>query len=193
MRDLFLTLFVLGMIPVSFLRPYLGLLMWAWLTYMNPQRLTWSFAYDFRFNYFIALATIMGILFNPRIRMRIPLSSTSIFLFLFIGWTSMSTVYALNFGPASWEWNRFMKIQAMVLTTFIVVHNRRELQTLILIIALSFGFYGFKGGFFTIVTGGNFRVLGPASSFFRDNNTFALALIKVVPLISYLQMQTTSR
>ncbi len=193
MRDLFLTLFVMGMVPVSFLRPYYGLLMWAWLTYMNPQRLTWSFAYDFRFNYFIALATLLGLLFNARIRLRIPFSGTTVLIILFTLWTTASAFFALNPGDAHGEWVRFMKIQAMVFVTFIVVKNQRDLKLLVPVITLSFAFYGVKGGFFTVLTGGNFRTLGPAGTFFNDNNTFALALIMVLPLITYMQLQSSSR
>ena len=49
MRDLFVTLIVLGALPFAFLRPSIGVLTFSWLSYMNPHRLTWGFAYDFPF------------------------------------------------------------------------------------------------------------------------------------------------
>jgi probable O-glycosylation ligase (exosortase A-associated) len=45
-----------------------------------------------------------------------------------------------------------------------------------------------KGGIFTIISGGQYRVWGPATTFIEGNNEVALALIMVIPLMHYLQM-----
>ncbi len=60
-------------------------------------------------------------------------------------------------------------------------------------IALSLGYYGIKGGIFTIVHGGAFRVQGPAGTFIGGNNEMALALIMCVPLMRFLQLQDPRR
>lgn len=192
MRDLFLTLCIFGTMPLSVMRPYIGLLMWSWIAYMNPHRLTWGFAYHFRFNYFVAIATLAGLFYNKEVKLRVPFTRTSFLMFLFTGWTTLTSYYAFN-DTAWWEWNRFIKIQVMIIVTFIVVKTKKDIHFLIMVIAVSIGFYGFKGGIFTITTGGQFQVLGPGGSFFRDNNTFALAMIVTVPLFNYLQMQTSSK
>jgi len=44
MRDILLTLIVFGSLPVILVRPFVGLLVFAWLGYMNPQKLSWGFA-----------------------------------------------------------------------------------------------------------------------------------------------------
>jgi probable O-glycosylation ligase (exosortase A-associated) len=46
-----------------------------------------------------------------------------------------------------------------------------------------------KGGYFTVITGGNFRVWGPPGSFIADNNHFALAAIITIPMLHFLQLQ----
>jgi putative inorganic carbon (HCO3(-)) transporter len=61
------------------------------------------------------------------------------------------------------------------------------------VVALSLGFYGFKGGLFTIMTGGHSRVLGPYGTYIADNNDLALALVMTVPLVWYLQAQATNK
>jgi probable O-glycosylation ligase (exosortase A-associated) len=58
------------------------------------------------------------------------------------------------------------------------------------VIALSIGFYGVKGGVFTLLSGGGHRVYGPAASFVGGNNEIALALIMVIPLMRYLQLNS---
>lgn len=63
---------------------------------------------------------------------------------------------------------------------------------LIWVIVLSLGYFGVKGGIFTITTGGGFRVWGPPGTFIEDNNTLALALAMTIPLINYLRLQATN-
>ncbi len=64
---------------------------------------------------------------------------------------------------------------------------------MIWISALSLGFYGIKGGIFTILGGGVSHVLGPDESFIGENNALALALIMTVPLLLYLFFQEKRR
>lgn len=49
MRDILVTALILGSLPFILRRPYIGILVWAWVSYMNPHRLTWVFAYDLPF------------------------------------------------------------------------------------------------------------------------------------------------
>jgi probable O-glycosylation ligase (exosortase A-associated) len=71
-----------------------------------------------------------------------------------------------------------------------VINSLERLNKLIWLIFLSVGFYGIKGGVFTLVTGGGSKVWGPDSSFIGDNNSLACALLMIMPLGFYL-MKTT--
>ena len=70
---------------------------------------------------------------------------------------------------------------------------RASLEFAIWVIALSFGFYGVKGGIFTIVNGGIYRVQGPGGTFIAGNNEIALAMVMAIPLIRYLHLQETRK
>ena len=59
-----------------------------------------------------------------------------------------------------------------------------------LVIALSIGFYGVKGGIFTIVTGGVYRVQGPPGTFIAGNNEIGLAIAMTIPLLCYCARHT---
>src|SRR3569833_2546784 len=63
MRDLFVTMVVLGSLPMILYRPYIGVLMWSWIGYMNPHRLSWGFATDFPFAMIVAVTTLMAMMF----------------------------------------------------------------------------------------------------------------------------------
>ncbi|MBF0110229.1 MAG: putative O-glycosylation ligase, exosortase A system-associated [Magnetococcales bacterium] len=190
MRDLLLTLIVFGSLPLIFVRPHYGVYMWAWLTYMTPHRLAWGFAYDFRFNYFVALVTILAMFRSGEVRKGIPFVSPVFFWILFIFWTTVTAMNALEPGAAWAEWDRFVKIQVLVVVTYILIKEKKQIITLIAIIAISIGFFGFKGGLFTLIKGGYFRVMGPEYSFIADNNTFALALNMTLPLSVYFMIES---
>lgn len=192
MRDIALTVFVFGAIPFILYRPHLGALMYVWLSVMNPHRLTWSFAHDFGFAAIVAVATLVGA-FLTRNRNSFPVNGLSVALFLFVGWTSVTTLFAL-FPVESFElWTGMMKTQLMVLMIPILFQTREQLRLLIWVIVLSVAYYGTKGGIFVLLTGGEFRVWGPEGSFIEDNNALAVAIIMMIPLMRYLQITTSSK
>lgn len=50
---------------------------------------------------------------------------------------------------------------SVVLVLASVVRTREEIVGFAWVVAASMGFFGLKGGFFTLITGGSFRVWGP--------------------------------
>lgn len=190
MRDVVLTLIIFGSIPFILKRPYIGILMWIWVSIMNPHRLTWGFAYDFPFAFIIAIVTLTSIVLT-RERQKFPLTPITVALIGFIVWMNVTTLFALL--PSQEMWLRVMKIMLMVLATLVVMYTRRHIELVVWVLALSIGFYGVKGGIFTLLTGGAYRVWGPAGSFIEGNNEVALALILVIPLMRYLYTLVTKK
>ncbi len=192
MRDIALTLFVMGLIPFIVVRPWIGLLVWSWFSYMNPHRLTFGFAYSFPWVQLIAILTLGSLLFSRESK-RIQWSTVSTLLLLFLLWTAFTTVFAVMPDYAWDKWSQFAKTLVMVFTTMIVINNRERMHWLVWIIVISLGFYGVKGGLFTILRGGVNHVLGPAGSFIAGNNDLAQALCMILPLIRYLQLQASQK
>ncbi|HEU0196474.1 MAG TPA: putative O-glycosylation ligase, exosortase A system-associated [Nevskiaceae bacterium] len=192
MRSIMLALFIFGTVPFILMRPYLGLLVWSWIGYMNPHRLTFGFAYDFPWVYLIAVVTIISLALSKEDK-RIPKSSVSLLLFLFLLWTGLCTIFAVEPTAALAKWQEFAKILAMVFVTLMVVKDRKRIDWLVWVIVVSLGFYGLKGGIFTVLKGGHDHVFGPPGSFITDNNAFALALCMTLPLMRYLQLHAERR
>lgn len=189
MRDLFITLNILLTFPVILMRPYIGITMWCWLSYMNPHRLSWGFAYSLPFALGIAAMTLAGFVMSREPK-RLPLNAMSVLIIMITIWVSITTLFAIVPDQAWIKWDRTMKILAMTFMTMVLVTNRERLQALIWVIVISLGFYGVKGGVFAVLTGGNYRVWGPADTFIGDNNQLAFSLLVVMPLIRYLQVTT---
>jgi probable O-glycosylation ligase (exosortase A-associated) len=81
----------------------------------------------------------------------------------------------------------------MVAVTIMVVQSEADLKKMVWVLVLSLGAFGAKGGLFTLMTGGSYRVLGPAGSYIAENNALALALVMAVPIIWYLRLQSDKR
>jgi probable O-glycosylation ligase (exosortase A-associated) len=189
MRDLVLTAFVLGTIPFIFYRPYIGVAVWAWLSYMTPFRYTWSFAYDFRFAYIIAAVTLVA-WFLSREPKRIVWSGATTFLVAFWIWSTVTLQFAEFPAPAKAQWVEMTKIVLMDgIVTMALFTTRLRLDVLIWVIVASIGFFGVKGGIFTILSGGDYRIGGAPGTYFGENNFLAAALVITVPLMRYLQLQ----
>jgi probable O-glycosylation ligase (exosortase A-associated) len=122
-----------------------------------------------------------------------PITKETVLLALFALWTQITTIFAINQADAWTEWNRFSKILLMTLLTLMLLQSLEHLRALIWIIVISLGFYGVKGGIFTVTTGGNYLVWGPEGTFIGGNNEIGLALIVTIPLMRYLMLSSKRR
>ena len=192
MRDLFVVLTVFGSLPVILLEPYVGVLMWAWIGLMNPHRLAWGFARDFPFAMIIAVTTLLAMVASKE-RLRIPWTKEVVLLTTLIAWMMFTTIFAVHMDLAIEQLIKILKIELMTYVTMMLITDRNRLHQFVWVIVFSLGFYGFKGGIFTIVTGGGFHVQGPPGTFIGGNNQLGLALIMTLPLMRYLHMQSKDR
>ena len=191
MRDVALTLVIFGTLPFILWRPHIGVLVWTWIGFMNPHRLTWGFAYDMPFAMIVALVTLLSLLMSREPK-KIPWTRESIVLLVFLAWILLTTIQAMYPALAWPHFNQIWKIQLMVFVTMMLMQSKERINQLVWVIAMSIGFYGIKGGIFTIVHGGVYHVRGPEGSFIGGDNEMGLALIMTIPLLRYLQLTTRS-
>ena len=185
-------LFFLLFLPLpflSFFRPWIGMLIWGWLSLLNPHRDLWGFASTLPYNMIIAAATLAGwLLSSERKAIRFDITF-GLILALF----SIATISALSSQSPilTWpKWNEFGKtiVYIILLGTFLTTKSR--LHALIWLIVGCIGFFGVKGGALFIVSGGNHQFTGPPGSAIEDRNELALAIVMVLPLMNYLRLQT---
>lgn len=192
MRDIVLFLIVGWALWKVFARPHIGVYLWTWISLMNPHRLAWGVAYNFPFAAVIGGATLMGVVFSKQPK-RMIWTRESVVLLLFVFWMILTTLFAFNQDPAFEYLVRVLKIEIFVFLTIYLMTDQDKLNGLIWVTVLSLGFYGVKGGIFTLLGGGVAHVLGPEESFIGENNALGLALIMTVPLIAYLFFQEKRR
>jgi probable O-glycosylation ligase (exosortase A-associated) len=123
----------------------------------------------------------------------LPLTPVTATLLAFTAWMCMTLPFSISFDTSLELWWRVMKIMLMTFVCLMLVKSARDVRRLVWVLAISLGFYGVKGGLFTIRTGGANRVWGPDNTFIGDNNALALALIMVIPLMVFLRQQSARR
>ncbi len=193
MRDLLVVLvFVTGAF-LTLKRPYVGALLWAWISIMNPHRLAYGFAFDLQFGLAAAAVTLLSMLLHGDQVRRIPkLPVVGIWL-AFCLWMVVTTLAALYVDESLEMLNKVTKIMFMLFITIMVVVEKRHIQILIWVYAMSIGLLGLKSGLFTLTGGGGGRVWGPPGSFIYGNNEIGLAFVVAIPILYYLTFQTQQR
>jgi len=190
--DVLLTVLIVATLPVCALRPWIGMLVFAWLGYMNPHRLLDGFAYDMPYSKMVAVATLGGLLVT---RERYPLPRTREVYLLAALWVMFvcSTVFAaLQPEVAREKLVEISKILVMTAATIVLFQDRRKLHLLLLVIALSVGYYGVTGALSGIYTGFAERLYGPAKSALGDNNALGFSLTMVLPIMVLVRRQATN-
>lgn len=191
MRGIALSMIMMVLVPISFARPWIGILVWSWLGYMNPHRMTYGFARRFPWAQITALAILAGTPFSKDRKPFIWNRETILMLALWI-WFVVTTVFAWYPDDAALALEETSKVFLMNFLTIPLMQERYRMRWLLLVIAGSLGFYGFKAGIFTMMTGGNFMVLGAQGrTSVSTNNGIALVLNMCLPIFWYLRKEET--
>jgi putative inorganic carbon (HCO3(-)) transporter len=191
-RDILVTLIVFGLLPSVLRSPVNGALMWVWISVMNPHTQGWGFATAFPFAHIIALTTLFSMLctHEPRTLPWTPVTAT---LAAFTAWMCVTLPFSMFLEPSLVLWWKVMKIMLMTFICIMLVKSARDIHRLAWVVTISLGFYGVKGGIFTLRSGGSYRVWGPDGTFIGDNNALALALVMVIPLMVFLRQNSARR
>lgn len=191
-RDILLVSIVVPAAVAALRRPWIGVMLWTWLSLMNPHRYTWGFASTAPLAAMAALCTLIG-LGMTRERESPFKGAPPVILAVLMLWMTLSWLLGLDWSDDYAQWDKVMKINFMVLVTLAALRTKLHIVAFVWVCTLSIALLGVKGGIFTILTGGAHKVWGPDGSFIGDNNHFALALIITIPMLRFLQMQLSSR
>lgn len=172
----------------AFRHPYVAALLWVWIGLMNPHRLGWGFAYSMPFAMMAVGLLVISMFANPK-DVRWPSGGPVRVFILFAVWMGLTTAFAIHREESTYMFLNVLKVMVVTLGVAAVVRTREEILGLVSVIAMSLGYYGAKGGWFTLVTGGAFRVWGPPSTVIEGNNELAVGLIITIPLLYYMVLQ----
>lgn len=189
MRDILLALIIGGCLPVILFRPFFGLLVWCWISYMAPHRLTYGFMHDLPIAMVVGGAFLASFLFSKESK-RLPINAVVIALMCLIAWFLIGQLFSPPLKPdgdGAYELSRMLKVQTITFITMMMLNTRERINQMLAVMVGSITFYGIKGGLFTILTGGSYLVWGPPGASFEGNTELALVLVMMIPLMRYFQ------
>jgi putative inorganic carbon (HCO3(-)) transporter len=192
MRDLLIFAMVFGALPFIFKRPALGVMLFTWISLMNPHRLSYGAAFNFPFAAVIAIVTLAAVVISKQPK-TFPRTPVTMILLAFCAWVTLTSFFALEPNIVWIEWNRVIKTLFMIFVSVMVLNTERDIKQFAWVVGLSLGIYGLKGGIFVLMSGGSYKVFGPSGSYIEENNGMALALVAVLPLIWYLRNQVKNK
>ena len=187
MRDIVITLIVFGSLPYILKRPWFGMVMWVWISVMNPHRLSWGFAYSYPFAAIIAGTTLVALVLTKDDK-RLPNTPIAWTLIAFALWMGVTTLFAFFPGESFEMLNRVSKTMIMTLVMMMLVKKKEHIMMIAWTLVGSLGYYGVKGGIFTVASGGSSTVWGPEGSYIEGNNEVALAFITIIPIMYFLAL-----
>jgi probable O-glycosylation ligase (exosortase A-associated) len=192
LRAILLLAVLVPCVPLSFFRPFFGVLAWTVISFASPQWYAWGAAYYFPSAQLIAIPTILGFIFFSNGWTRL-ISREAFLILLLWAWFTVTSIVASNtplletYAVHTWYRYQFIsKILVMVLLTMGIVDSFARLRTLIIVTAACFTFYVVKALPWMIVTGGGYRLYGPPKTMVSDNNDLALALNMTLPMLFFL-------
>jgi len=193
MRDLVFTAVLLGLLPLVVARPFVGVILWSWISFMNPHQTMWGFATTMPWAQLVFLATLLGCVVAGEPR-RFSFNFVAALMALFLACVTVTSYTALGDPVRVWDkWEAVTKVVVGLLVTTALVDERRRIHALVWAMVISVGYFGVRGGVFTLVTGGAFIVLGPPNSIISDRNHLAAALLVTIPLMNYLRLHSRHR
>jgi putative inorganic carbon (hco3(-)) transporter len=192
MRDIILMSLVLTAALIALRRPWVGVMLWIWLSLMNPHRYTYGFAFDAPVALIAAASTMLGLLASKD--RGSPMQGLPVSLLVaFTLWMTVS--WLMGFDPSGdyEQWKKVIKINFFLIVALMLVRTKAQIFALVAVSTFSIALLGAKGGVFTAITGGAHRVWGPPESFVAGNNEFALAVIMTIPLLRFMQLQANNK
>lgn len=192
MRDILIVALVLWGSLLALRRPWVGVLVWTWLSLMNPHRYAFGFAATAPLSAIAAACTLGGLLATRD--KESPLKGNAVWWFVFfVAWVTLSWLNGFSVENDYQQWNKIMKIDLMLVVALALLRTRMQIMALMAVTTISLALLGLKGGIFTVLNGGSYRVWGPPGSFIEDNNEFALAMVMTIPLLRFIQLQLPAK
>ena len=184
MRDVLLLAFIAGSLLVTLRYPFIGLLLWAWFTLATPQQAAYG-AKDIPLNLIIAAVVFVVFFFHQEFK-KLRFDSITVLLICFSLWILVSQNQSLVPDRSMEFTDRFIKVLVFIFLISQVVTTRLRFHALLWAFILIMGFYGAKGGFYTVVKLGSGTYTGQVDTILYDNNHMGIALVASLPMMLYI-------
>lgn len=193
MRDYFFIMLMGTLLVLTMARPFVGVILWSWISFMSVHRLGWGVINNLPWAMLTFGATVVGCLVAREPKSFRP-TAIMVLLLIFAAAITFTTLVAISHPDNHWMmWDKVFKIVIGLVVTGALLNERWRIHAMVWLMVIGVGYFGVKGGLFTIMTGGIHNVVGPPDSMIGDRNHLAVALLFVIPLMNWLRLYSAHR
>jgi putative inorganic carbon (hco3(-)) transporter len=186
MRSVILVLIFGIALVFCFTYPWVGALLYMWISVMNPHKLTYGIGMHIPFAMIAAIVSLVALAITKQ-RRGIPHHPLVYLLVALVAWMCLTSLNSTNVKKEVMDQLIVvLKTQLMVFVLIALVFERQAMIYMMMVLVGSIAFFGLKGGVWTILTGGSSLVWGPPSSAIEGNNELGLALVTILPLLYFI-------
>lgn len=186
MRDLLVLGFMLAAVPLAFMAPFAGYLLWGWAGLIAINYYLYGAMAGVTYVQIFAIVTLLSLLMKREHAM-LPFKAnrTTVLLGLFVAHGLMVALLAFPGLERNWElFGNVSKTALFCVLMPMVAVTRFRIHALAVMIALAISFHGALDGLKFIASAGSHNA--QAIKRFGDNNHLALVLLMVLPFLYYL-------
>ncbi|CAN5374096.1 hypothetical protein BH10PSE12_BH10PSE12_30490 [soil metagenome] len=188
MRDLFFLAFLLAMFGFGLRRPFLLVLVYAYIDIVSPQRLSYYLLNGVPVSAIaFGLAAIAWLLVDSKADSRF--SMRQALMIALLGWCAWTTSHADFPIEATTKWDWVWKALVFAIFLPLTLRTRLRIEALALVMVLCASSIIITGGIKTVLSGGGYGVLNlmvDDNSGLYEGSTISTVAIAIVPLILWL-------
>lgn len=171
MRDAWFALTWMLLLPMTVMSAHVGVLLWIWVALMSPGEILYGVMAGVPFNKIVAIITIISVPINME-KKEFYLDELAIVILLFTVAATISWFAAIVPGTdTDLLYQKLLKEIVLFFAITSVMLTRNRIHLVLVIIALSIGFFSVKEGLIFALTAGGHIILG--SGAIGDNNALA--------------------
>ena len=193
MRDAVFVLVLLALFAFGLKRPFLWVLVYAYVDIVAPQRLTYYLLNAVPVSLVAAGFAVLGwLLFDDKRSLRV--SPRQWLMALLLAWCGFTTLTAVFPDAALVKWDWVWKAMAMAIFLPLTLTTRLRLEALVLTMVLCASSIVIVGGIKTLGSGGGYGVLNlmvENNSGLYEGSIISAVAIAIVPLVWWLARHGT--
>ena len=184
LRSLLVWSLVIASLPIAFLRPFAGVLVYLAFAHARIADFVWADQAVQNWGLLISVSTLLGY-FLFEIHKSPPHFYGLKALLAFWAWLAIACLFAYDSSLAFPKLYQYSTIFVMTILIAAVANSEERIRALLTTIGLSVGILGSKGALDFLITGGRFRMQGPGG-LMADENEYALGLNLAIPILFWL-------
>lgn len=190
MVDLLLFLVVVTFILGGLKDPAIALAGYLWADMLTPHRIGYGFIQGLPISEWLAITCFVSMAIHHRKLGRPSSWFIPVTLVLFLGWLTLTTLWAHHPVEAWFKWDWAFKSILFAILSIFIFHEKRHIELYMFVILLCVAYYAVPAGIKAGISGGGYGkslLRGARNHGLSESSTLAGMSVAMLPIIFYLR------